>query len=162
MVYAGNSKSHFRVKTCQIGQSERHCLSFSLILWNAVVRTAGNCRSGGLRRIGFARLALRATIRVQGGAPERARPRLSDRPRRAAGAEAGPRPPGHGHVAAIERREPAFRSAPKGAGDAVRCNGERGRRHALAAPLPSAANAPPLPVHSTVPAHDGSTCPRFP
>src|SRR5208282_1033862 len=95
-------------------------------------------RSRGLGRGGFARLSLGARIRVQGGAPEGARPRLADGARRVAGANACSRPPRHGHIAAVDRVEPAVRLAPKGAVGAARSEGLRRRRDALAAPLPAA------------------------
>ena len=58
-----------------------------------------------LRRLMFGaalRQALGAKVRAFGGAPERSRSRLGNWPRRVAGADSRPRPPGHRHVAAVE------------------------------------------------------------
>ncbi len=58
-----------------------------------------------LRRLMFGaapRQALGAKVCAFGGAPERSRSRLGNWPRRVAGADSRPRPPGHRHVAAVE------------------------------------------------------------
>ncbi len=84
----------------------------------------------------FARLAIGATVRVEGRGPKGARPGLADGARRMAGADARPRPPLHWHVGAIDGIEPAFWTSPIDAVGAARSEGEGGGRDALAAPLP--------------------------
>src|SRR5579863_77887 len=82
-----------------------------------------------------ARQTLGAKVGVSRGAPERSRARLVDGARGVTRAHSSRGPPGHGHVAAIDRMESVLRTAPKDAIRTVRTDRHRLGRDAFAAPL---------------------------
>src|SRR5579863_7887127 len=82
-----------------------------------------------------ARQTLGAKVGVSRGAPERSRARLVDGARGVTRAHSSRGPPGHGHVAAIDRMESMLRTAPKDAIRTVRTDRHRLGRDAFAAPL---------------------------
>lgn len=84
-----------------------------------------------------ARQAIGAKVRIVRRPPERSRAGLGNRVRRMAGADSRPRPPRHGHVAAVDRIKATLGMAPIDAVRTVRADRQRFSGDAFATPLPA-------------------------